>query len=426
MPGSSAYQYRRPVTGSGDNVNEPALASSAEDVAAIEPVIRRVVAARVANPSDIDDLVQDCLERLLGVHGRLAPETVLPYGIVTARNVVSSHARTAARRATAAPLIADLREPDRPEDTVLASEAHAAMETALSRLSAEERADILAYYDAVPPTDRGAVEASGALRVRMARIRAKLRLEYLLAFRHAELPSEQCRRVLLAVSAGETRRQRQLQAGQHLLNCPACATLSEPLSKRSAALTAFTVPAALLARLAAKAKAHPAQAATSAAAGTAAVATAVIVGSGMLSASPAPVRAHPPATPVSTLRPSPSPPSTIARLSIGGQVVTAGRQVRTMVGSHADAAGVTVQSVVTHNGFWIGSPALRMWVQLEGPLRPLHIAAGDQLRFTGTVAANGSAYPARAGVTGPTAALLERQGAHIDVETTDIQVEPRK
>lgn len=402
---------------------DSASASSTEDVVAIEPVIRRVVAARVANPSDIDDLVQDCLERLLGAHDRLAPETVLPYGIVTARNMVTSHMRTAARRATAVPLIVDLREPDRPEDRVLAGEAHTAMETALNQLSAEERADILAYYDAVPAADREAAEASGALRVRMARIRAKLRLEYLLAFRHAELPSEQCRRVLLAVSAGDTRRQRQLQAGQHLLHCPVCATLSEPLSKRSAALTAFTVPAGLVVRLAAKAKAHPAQAGASAAAGTAAVAAAVIVGSGMLSPRAAPARHHPPATPVSI---RPSPQASIARLVIGGQPVTAGRQVRMAIGSHADADGVTVQSVATRNGFWIGSRALRMWVELEGPLRPLHIVAGDHLRFTGTVTVNGSSYPGEAGVSGPDATLLNRQGAHIDVETTDIQVEADK
>jgi hypothetical protein len=148
----------------------------------------------------------------------------------------------------------------------------------------------------------------------------------------------------------------------------------------------------------------------------------------MLSASPAPARHHSPATPVSTTRPSPSPSpqATIDRLSIGGQVVTAGRQVRSMVGSHADATGVTVQSTVTRNGFWIGSPALRMWVQLEGPLRPLHIVAGDHLRFTGTVTANGSSYPGQVGVSGPDATLLVRQGAHIDVETTDIQVEPDK
>ena len=403
-------------------MEESVLASSPEDVVAIEPVIRRVVAARVTNPSDIDDLVQDCLERLLGAHGRLAPETVLPYGIVTARNVVTSHMRTAARRSTLAPLVADLREPDRPEDTVLAGEAQQAMETALNRLSAEERADIMAYYDAVPVPDRETREASGALRVRMARIRAKLRLEYLLAFRHAELPSEQCRRVLLAVSAGDTRRQRQLQAGQHLLHCESCATLSEPISKRSAALTAFTVPAALLARLFTKAKANPGTTGASAAAGTAAVATAVIVGTGMFSGPPAPAVHHPPATPVST----PTAPARIARLSIGGQAITTWRPVRTVIGGHADAAGVVVQSVVARNGFWIGSRALRVWVELVGPLQPLHIVAGDHLRFTGTVAGNGFSYPDRAGVHGPDATLLNRQGAHIDVKTTDIQVEPHR
>jgi RNA polymerase sigma factor (sigma-70 family) len=404
-------------------VDEPMLVSSAEDVAAIEPVIRRVVAARVADPSDIDDLVQDCLERLLGAHGRLAPETVLPYGIVTARNVVSSHMRTAARRATVAPLIADLREPDRPEDTVLAIEAHAAMETALSQLSAQERADILSYYDAVPRPDREVREASGALRVRMARVRAKLRLEYLLAFRHVDLPSEQCRRVLLAVSAGDTRRQRQLLAGQHLLSCSACATLSEPLSKRSAALTAFTVPAALLVRLFTKARANPGTAAASAAAGTAAVAAAVIVGSGVLSGGPAPaVHNSPPAAPVSTTS---SAPARIAQLSIGGLAVTARHPARAAIGGRADATGVMVQSVVTRNGFWIGSRSLRVWVELVGPLKPLHIVAGDRLRFTGTVAGNGSSYPDRVGVRGQDATLLSRQGAHIEVKTTDIQVEPR-
>jgi RNA polymerase sigma factor (sigma-70 family) len=406
-------------------VEESVLASSPEDVVAIEPVIRRVVAARVTNPSDIDDLVQDCLERLLGAHGRLAPETVLPYGIVTARNAVTSHMRTAARRSTLAPLVADLREPDRPEDTVLAGEAQQAMETALNRLSAEERADILAYYDAIPVPDRETREASGALRVRMARIRAKLRLEYLLAFRHAELPSEQCRRVLLAVSAGDTRRQRQLQAGQHLLHCESCATLSEPLSKRSAALTAFTVPAALLARLFTKAKANPGTAGASAAAGTAAVATAVIVGTGMFSGHAAPAVHHPPATPVSTTLSAPAP-ARIFRLSVGNQAVTAQRPIRTAIGGHADATGAVVESVATRNGFWIGSRGMRVWVELVGPLRPLHIVAGDHLWFTGVVAANGSSYSARAGVHGQDATLLDRQRAHIDVRTTSIRVgQPR-
>src|ERR1700753_2542894 len=149
-PGRSASRH---WTLGGGIVEDIAPVSSPEDVLAIEPVIRRVVAARVTNPADVDDLVQDSLERLLGAHGRLAPETVLPYGIVTARNVVTSHMRTATRRVTMLPLILDRQEPDRPEETVLVSETHTAMETALSRLSAQERADTLAFYDARPSAD---------------------------------------------------------------------------------------------------------------------------------------------------------------------------------------------------------------------------------------------------------------------------------
>jgi len=405
-------------------VNEPASVSSPEDVVAIEPVIRRVVAARVTNPADIDDLVQDCLERMLGAHGRLAPETVLPYGIVTARNLVASHSRTTARRATAAPLLADPREPDRPEDQVLTSEARRAMQIALSRLSPQERADALAYHDAGPrAADRPGPEVSGALRVRMARIRAKLRLEYLLAFRHAELPTSRCRSVLLAVSAGDTRRQRELAAGQHLLDCPACASLAEPLSKRSAALTAIVWPAALVSQLAAKARAHPVQAAASGTAGAAVVAAAAVAGVNLLSAQPPPAR--PPARPHRPAATAPAPAPSISKLVISGLRVTADRPIRELIGDRVQASGVQVESTITRNGFWIGSPSLRVWVELVGPLQPLHITAHDHLRFTGTVAGNGSSFPARAGVDSRADAdLLNRQGAHIDVRTTDVHVEP--
>ena len=392
-------------------MEEPVTVSSADDVVAVEPVIRRVVAARVSNPADIDDLVQDCMERLLGARGRLAPETVLPFGIVTARNLVASHSRTAARRAALTPLITDAREPDRPEEAVLAGETASAMEKAVARLSPHERADILSYYGPGPGTGAGeAHEATGALRVRMARIRAKLRLEYLLAFRRIELPAPQCRRVLLAISAGDTRRQRQLDAGRHLLDCGTCAALSEPLGQRSAALTALGFPAVLAARVLAKAKAHPVHAAASTA-GTAAAAAAI---AGALAYSPA---AHPRAA-----RPAALP--TISGLTIGGSAVTSRRSMRAAIGEHASASAVTVESTVTRNGFWVGTPALRVWVELVGPLEPLRISANSHLDFAGTVVGNGPAFPAREGVSAAEGAgLLDRQGAHIDVRTTDIRVQ---
>ena len=388
-------------------------ATSADEVAAVEPVIRRVVAARALNPSDVDDLVQDCLERLLAARGRLAPEAVLPYAVVTARNLVSTHAASTARRARTVPRILDPAEPQRPEEMVLAGETRRAMTAALSQLSPAERSDVLRYY-AEPLAGAPAVPARGALRVRMARTRAKLRLEYLLAYRHVELPTPVCRRVLLAISAGDTRRQRDLNASQHLLDCEICDALSEPLDRRSIGLTAITLPGGLLAWAAAKAKAQPVHAAASVATGSAVVAGAVVIPH--LLAAPPPHR-----------RPPPAPAPVISQLSVGDHPVPDARangSLRPLIGERARASGVRVESVVTRNGFWIGSDRGRIWVQLVGPLRPLHIHPGDHLQFTGTVVGDPASFPARAGLGGASGRLLGRQGAHLAVRTTAIAVRP--
>jgi anti-sigma regulatory factor (Ser/Thr protein kinase) len=58
-------------------------------------------------------------------------------------------------------------------------------------------------------------------------------VEYLLALEHAEPPTERCRPVLLALSGGDRRRQREVDAARHLLECPLCARLSEPLMERA-------------------------------------------------------------------------------------------------------------------------------------------------------------------------------------------------
>jgi RNA polymerase sigma factor (sigma-70 family) len=404
-------------------VGDQTAASSVHEVIAVEPVIRQVVAARAANPGDIDDLVQDCLERLLAARARLAPEAVLPYAVVTARNLVSSRAKSAMRHAAVAPRILDTTEPDGPEDLLLAGETRRAMTAALGQLSAQERHDILAYYDADLAPDGNAPESRGALRVRMSRTRAKLRLEYLLAFRHVELPTPVCRRVLLAISAGDMRRQREASAGQHLLDCETCATLSEPLDRRSIALTAIAGPGALLAWIAGKARAHPLQSAGSAAAGAAAIAGVVVLGPKLLPAHPVAARhIQVPSAPSASPR-----AEVVSDLSIGGQPVSdakAMQSLRSMIGEPADASDITVVAAVTHNGFWVGTTQARIWVQLVGPLRPLHIHAGDRVRFDGTVTANSAAYPASVGVTGSSdARLLSRQGAHLTVNTTKISVQ---
>lgn len=410
-------------------MGKSATAASVQEVLAVEPVIRRVVAARTANPADIDDLVQDCLERLLSAHKRLDAGAVLPYAIVTARNLVAAHATSAARRSRTAHRILDLREPDLPEDVVLTGESRRAMLAALSRLSPDERRELLTYYGHAgharpgpgdsapggPGRETGPGRSRGALRVQMARTRAKLRLEYLLAFRHIELPTPECYRVLLSISGGDTRRQRELNAGQHLLDCETCAKLSEPLDRRSIALTGIAVPAGLLGWLVNNARAHPAHATAATATATAAAVTAVV----LVSNGPS---AH---------RPDPSPPApasvkVISHLTIAGRPVpqaAARHSIRSMIGQPARASGATVQSVVAHNGFWVGTASARLWVQLVGPLQPLHVEPGERVRFTGTVVGNKPSYPGRAGVgRHQGAGLLAAQGAHLNVKTTKIVV----
>jgi serine/threonine-protein kinase RsbT len=57
-------------------------------------------------------------------------------------------------------------------------------------------------------------------------------VEYLLALEQAEPPTERCRPVLLALSSGDRRRQREVDAAGHVLQCALCARLSEPLTAR--------------------------------------------------------------------------------------------------------------------------------------------------------------------------------------------------
>ncbi len=98
--------------------------------------------------------------------------------------------------------------------------------------------------------------------------------------------------------------------------------------------------------------------------------------------------------------------------------------MRAAIGEHASASGVNVESAVTRNGFWAGTPALRVWVELVGPLRALRIEANDRLDFAGMVTGNGAGFAAREGVSAADGAgLLNRQGAHIDVRTTDIRAD---
>lgn len=199
------------------------------------PLVRRVVAARVHDPHLVDDLVQETIVRVMAARARVEGETLAPYAAVTARNLVASHARRDAAARRVAHLLADEDVTERPEEDLLRREERSAVDAALARLSPSEREMLLAHE--VDGQDTATLAASqgstpGAIAARLNRTRAKLRVEYLLAQERTQPPTDRCRPVLLALSAGDRRRQRELDAGGHLLACDWCARLSVPLFDR--------------------------------------------------------------------------------------------------------------------------------------------------------------------------------------------------
>jgi RNA polymerase sigma factor (sigma-70 family) len=206
------------------------------DVARLIALVRRIVAARVDDRATEDDLVQETLARVLAAAQRVDPGMLEPYAIVTARNVVASLWRDRDRQRRNEHRVVDLRPEGAADEGLLAEEDRAAVAAALGRLSDQERQTLLAHEVAGQDTRSLAEErgsTAGAVAAQLNRARARLRVEYLLALEHTDPPTERCRPVLLALSLGDRRRQRDVDAPGHLLECGLCARLSEPLVGRA-------------------------------------------------------------------------------------------------------------------------------------------------------------------------------------------------
>ena len=198
-------------------------------------MIRRAVAQRLRDRDAAEDIVQETLARLLAARERLDEGAAGPYAIVTARNLVSSRWRRADVGKRHEHRLVDPRTSALPDEQVLKSEEAQAVKVALDALAPRER-DLLVAHEidgrdtSSLATDRGSTP--GAVAAQLSRSRAKLRVEYLLALDGRPPPTPRCRPVLLALSAGDRRRQAELDAGYHLLDCDFCAALSEPLVDR--------------------------------------------------------------------------------------------------------------------------------------------------------------------------------------------------
>jgi RNA polymerase sigma factor (sigma-70 family) len=219
----------------GLSAGQPISQFQHDDIVELAPLLRRVIGARAHDRQLVEDLVQETLTRVMAARQRLEPRTLAPYAIVTARNLTRSLATSEDRSRRHAHRLIDLRESVLPEEEALRREERRAVTTALGKLSQHDQEALVAHE--VEGMDTATLAASrdstpGAVAAQLSRARARLRVEYLLELEQAEPPTPRCRPVLLALSAGDRRRQRDLDAGGHLLSCTWCARLSEPLLDR--------------------------------------------------------------------------------------------------------------------------------------------------------------------------------------------------
>lgn len=380
-----------------------------ERVVDLQPLLRRVIGARVADAATVEDLVQETLLRVLAVDRRLDDTAVEAYAVVTAQNLVRSLARSEERRQRLLPRLFDPRQPEDPAERATEHEERRALTDALAQLSRRDRDALIAHHVEGVDTATLGRQFDGTARavsVRLARARARLRVEYLLARHPAQLPSSACKPVLLALSSGDQRRQQTLNAGQHLLSCPRCAALSQPLVQRRRP-PAVAWPASALGRLVTRlrreVRSHPVRSGTAAAVIVAAAVVGVILTVGDNQPTPALiVQSDPP-------------------LALSGD-----KPLAPYEGQPVRARQVRVYSAPSDEGFWVGESATsRIWVDLEsgGPL-PRPVAARQRVSFVGKIAPNPKPVHDEHSVGGPPDVdQLKRQGFHVHIDEATLEVE---
>ncbi len=210
----------------------PTSVPSDAELAALGRSIRRALRRRGADAATADDVSQEAITRLLTSGRALDADARLPWSIVTAQNLLTDLYRRSARRLLHRYQFAGAASPPpQPEDVYEARQAAEAVHRVIASLNAQDRGQFLDHADGASVIDlaRASGTTAPALAARMYRTRARLRLDYLLAVEQRTLSSEECRRVLLAVSASDSRRQRAAGVPHHIARCPDCAEMAEQL-----------------------------------------------------------------------------------------------------------------------------------------------------------------------------------------------------
>jgi RNA polymerase sigma factor (sigma-70 family) len=108
--------------------------------------VRRVIAARVRDRDDADDLVQETLARVIAHRARVdGPDGLRAYAIVTAQNLVANTSRDRERRRRRLHRLVDVRAHPGPEEPLLEAEDQEAIAAAITRLAPAEREVLLAH-----------------------------------------------------------------------------------------------------------------------------------------------------------------------------------------------------------------------------------------------------------------------------------------
>ncbi|GAA3602792.1 hypothetical protein GCM10022223_18200 [Kineosporia mesophila] len=393
--------------------------------------LRRYVGARV-RVDDREDIVQETLTRMLKARARVEPGTEIAYALVVARHVIIDRAAQESRARDNRPRLIDLTAPPLPDDILLGVEERYAIREALEQLPDSQRAMFLAHVLNDEPLTSLANDSettSGSIGSLMARTRARLRVDYVLALRGiSELPSPRCRPVLLALSGADTRRQQALRAGHHLLTCPVCDSIAEPLMRRRSALAAFLPWLGLgpiVAWLRRSLRTGAGQA-TAAATGTALAGVVLVSVVHTLDSSPSASAAATAGAPVTA--PVSSQPAdgvaAITRLTDDRSLSAGNVPLASLAGTRVRGSSVTVLEVAANEGFWVKNPGgTKVWVQLSdfGTESAVKVRRDDTVNFVATVTAHGSDFADRVGVSAAEgAALLTAEHAHLTVRERDL------
>ncbi len=219
----------------GEESPAPSEPVAESEIASLMQIVGRIVRARVANTALAEDLIQETLMKVLSAADRVEDGMLEPYAIATARNLVASTWKAQDKERRNQHRVIELTPADEPDDGLLRREEQEAVSAALGRLSERDRHTLVAHE--VDGLDTRALAdelglSAGAVAAQLNRTRARMRVEYLLAVHDIEPPTPRCRPVLLALSSADRRRQREVDAARHLLECEVCAALSGPLLQR--------------------------------------------------------------------------------------------------------------------------------------------------------------------------------------------------